>query len=315
MIIGVSSVSFSGAILHRLSESVNSVVVLAPVLPEEHLRTVAGRFFAAGHELRRCGRVHSRPGMGCSWARFECTGELHNLRAAAQTIAATHAIDIAVLAPQQSRFRPQLAAFDMDSTLIEMEGIDELAKLAGVGEQVAGLTAAAMRGEIDFQESFRQRISLLHGLDEKVIANRFTNIPVSAGAVTLITHLKESGCKTAVISGGFSFIGERLKHQLDIDYMLTNKLVFVNGRLSGIDGDIIDGAGKASHLVQLVKQQALSKEDVLAVGDGANDIPMLALAGLSVGMRPKARLRAAADISLDRVGLDGIIPLIKIEDE
>jgi phosphoserine phosphatase len=198
----------------------------------------------------------------------------------------------------------------MDSTLIQMEVIDELARLAGVGEQVSAITASAMRGEIDFQESFRRRVSMLKGLKREVIDNLFPRIPLTSGASRLMSFLKQSGCHSAIVSGGFDFVAAHLQRELRIDEAFTNRLAFTDGKVSGVNGEIVDAARKAEHFQQIATRKQVSLSEALAIGDGANDIPMLALAGLSVGYRPKPVLREKAAVSLCHVGLDGLIPLL-----
>jgi phosphoserine phosphatase len=248
----------------------------------------------------------------CWTAQIEVgIADLSILRAAARKWVDELNIDIAVLPQEAIRsFYPRLAVFDMDSTLIEIEVIDELAKLAGVGPQVSAITAAAMRGEFDFQESCRRRVGLLVGLEKRLVDRFLLDVPITPGAKALFAYLQRVNCRTAVVSGGFDFIANQLQRELGINEVFTNRLTYSRGKVSGVDGEIVDATCKASTFKRLAKQCGVSLDQTLGVGDGANDVPMLALAGLSVGFRPKPVVREKTDVSLMHVGLDGILPLL-----
>jgi phosphoserine phosphatase len=203
----------------------------------------------------------------------------------------------------------------MDSTLIQGEVIDELAKLAGVAEKVVKITEAAMRGELEFEESFRLRVALLKGLPEARVHELIDRIPLSEGAERLIRTLKTLGYKTAILSGGFTFFARYLQERFGIDYVHANELDIRNGVVTGeVSGQIVDGERKAALLEEIARQEGISLEQVVAVGDGANDLPMLNLAGLGIAFRAKPLVRQNAEHSLTQLGLDGLLYLIGVRD-
>ncbi|MAK42800.1 MAG: phosphoserine phosphatase SerB [Spongiibacter sp.] len=231
------------------------------------------------------------------------------------TLASEMDIDIAYQEDSMFRRTRRLVAFDMDSTLIEAEVIDELASAAGVGEKVAEITERAMRGEIDFKESFAARVALLKGLDESVLEGIAESLPITEGAERLVSTLKKLGYKTAILSGGFTYFGHYLQKRLGIDYVYANELAIEEGRVTGeVSGVVVDGQRKAELLREIAQREGIDMEQVIAVGDGANDLPMLSIAGLGIAFRAKPIVRENAKQSISTLGLDSILYLLGISD-
>ena len=227
------------------------------------------------------------------------------------TISAQQGLDISLQEDNMYRRCRRLVCFDMDSTLIGTECIDQLAERAGVGAQVREITASAMRGEIDFSESFRRRVALLKGLDESVMAEIAENLPITEGVGRMMTVLKRTGFKTAILSGGFTYFGNYLKQKFGFDYVYANNLEIVDGRLTGrYLGDIVDGHRKAEMLRLIAQFENIDIEQTIAVGDGANDLPMLTTAGLGIAFHAKPRVKESASQSISTIGLDGILYFI-----
>ena len=205
-----------------------------------------------------------------------------------------------------------LLVMDMDSTLITIECIDEIAGMQGLKPQVSAITEAAMRGEIDFAESLRRRVSLLAGLDESALQRVYDErLKLSPGAETLLATVQAAGIKTLLVSGGFTFFTERLKPRLSLDYTAANTLEIVDDKLTGrVLGDIVDAQAKADWLNRVRSELNLAPAQVIAMGDGANDLKMMAEAGVSIAYRAKPVVRAQASHALNQVGLDGILPLL-----
>lgn len=224
-------------------------------------------------------------------------------------------MDISFQADSIYRRARRLICFDMDSTLIETEVINELAKRAGVGAEVAAITEAAMRGEIDFNESFCRRVAMLKGLDESVLKEVAENLPITEGLDRTMDILKRIGLKTAILSGGFTYFGNYLKQRYGFDYMYANELEIVDGKLTGRHiGDIVDGKRKAELLKLLAQVENVDIEQTIAVGDGANDLPMLNVAGLGIAFHAKPKVKETADQSLSTIGLDGILYFLGLKD-
>ena len=209
----------------------------------------------------------------------------------------------------------RLICFDMDSTLIQTECIDELAERAGVGEQVRAITESAMRGEIDFKESFTQRVALLKGLDVSVMKEIAENMPITEGVERLMFVLKRYGYKIAILSGGFTYFGEHLQKKFGIDYVYANELEVEDGKLTGrYLGDVVDGKRKAELLRLIAQVEKVDIAQTIAVGDGANDLPMLSLAGLGIAFHAKPKVKENARQAINTIGLDGVLYFLGFKD-
>ena len=209
----------------------------------------------------------------------------------------------------------RLICFDMDSTLIETEVIDELAERAGVGDAVREITARAMRGEIDFRESFTERVALLKGLDVSVMEEIARNLPITEGLERMMTILKRVGYKTAILSGGFTYFGNYLRQKYGFDYVYANELEIEQGKLTGrYVGEVVDGRRKAELLRLLCQFEEINIAQSVAVGDGANDLPMLNLAGLGIAFHAKPKVKATARQSISTIGLDSILYFLGLKD-
>ncbi len=230
-------------------------------------------------------------------------------------IASEKGIDISLQEDTMYRRCRRLVCFDMDSTLIRTEVIDELALRAGVGDKVKAITERAMRGEIDFVESFTERVALLKGLDESVMKEIAENLPITEGVDRMMTVLKRTGYKTAILSGGFTYFGNYLKQRYGFDYVYANDLEIVDGKLTGrYLGEVVDGRRKAELLRLIAQVENLNIKQTIAVGDGANDLPMLSTAGLGIAFHAKPKVKAASDQSISTIGLDGILYFLGFKD-
>ncbi|MBW2730753.1 MAG: phosphoserine phosphatase SerB [Deltaproteobacteria bacterium] len=224
-------------------------------------------------------------------------------------------VDIAFQVDNLHRRNRRLVCFDMDSTLIQAEVIDILADAAGAGEEVRKITEAAMAGELDFSESFRRRVALLEGLEESRLQQIAESLPLTDGAERLVTMLKQLGYKTAILSGGFTFFGRYLQRKLGIDFVHANQLEIREGRLTGKHvGAIVDGQKKAELLQFIAQQEGIELEQTIAIGDGANDLPMLKLAGLGIAFHAKPVVQQNAEHALSTLGLDGVLYFLGFRD-
>lgn len=244
-----------------------------------------------------------------------CLIDERSMRAQLLQISTEMGVDISFHVDDIYRRNRRLVVFDMDSTLIQAEVIDELAKEAGVGSEVAAITAAAMRGELDFRQSLTRRVALLAGLPEATLERVADRLCLTEGAELVTSTLKRLGYKIGIISGGFDYFGKRLQVQLGFDYMFANRLEIADGYLTGrVVGEIVDGPRKAALLHQIAALEGLRLEQTIAVGDGANDLPMLSIAGLGIAFHAKPIVRRQASGAISDLGLDGLLYLIGIRE-
>lgn len=300
------------------------ITLLSRKLTAVQLAKVTGLISNQGLNIdvisRLSGRIPLNNGKGHpkSVAEFSVRGtprDLEKMKTAFIEISGETGVDIAFQEDNIFRRNRRLVCFDMDSTLIQAEVIDELARKAGVYEEVSAITEAAMRGEIDFNDSFKKRIALLKGLDESVMKEVADNLPLTEGAERLFHTLKKYGYRTAILSGGFTYFGNFLKAKLNIDYVFANELEVHNGQLTGRHvGEIIDGDKKAELLKLIAFKEDIHLEQVIAVGDGSNDLPMLRLAGLGIAFHAKPKVKASAKHAISTIGLDAILYLLGFRD-
>ena len=230
-------------------------------------------------------------------------------------MAAEMEFDISMQEDNMYRRSRRLICFDMDSTLIETEVIDELAMRAGVGDKVKAITESAMRGEIDFNESFKERVALLKGLDESVMKDIAEHLPITEGVDRMMKVLKRAGYKTAILSGGFTYFGRYLKEKFGFDYVYANELEIENGKLTGnYVGEIVNGRRKAELLKLIAQVENVNIAQTIAVGDGANDLPMLSTAGLGIAFHAKPKVKQNAGQSISTIGIDGVLYFLGFKD-
>ena len=307
---------------HGLQQHHFIITLLGRAIAARELSQVSGILARHGMTIVRIDRLSGElaPGDPDSSAcvEFAVGGNAANeqsMRAEFLSAAQDLSIDIAFQRESIFRRNRRLFAFDMDSTLIQGEVIDELARMAGVGHQVSRITEAAMRGELNFDESFARRVALLKGLPAQRAHTLLDTIPLADGAERLIRTLKLLGYKTAILSGGFTFFARHLQRRLGIDYVHANELEIADGAVTGrVIPPIVNGARKADLLREIAASEGVSLEQCVAVGDGANDIPMLNLAGMGIAYRAKPLVREKAGQAISSLGLDGLLYLIGVRD-
>lgn len=299
------------------------VTVLGKVISAHQLSLVTKELASQGLNIDFIKRLTGRPPLVDnenvrSCIELSVRGDLKNksfLSEQFMNLTVKEGIDISFQKDNIFRRNRRLICFDMDSTLIKTEVIDELADRAGVGEEVRAITESAMRGEIDFTESFARRVALLKGLDVSVMKEIADNLPIMDGAERLMSVLKMCGYKIAILSGGFTYFGQFLKKKFDMDYVYANELEVEDGKLTGrYLGDVVDGKRKAELLKLIAQVEKIQLEQVIAVGDGANDLPMLSIAGLGIAFHAKPKVKEIARQSISTIGLDGILYFLGFRD-
>lgn len=320
----VSSESYSDWVASQ-GRARSIITLLARKITADQLARVTAVVAQHGLNIDGINRLSGRipmgelPALSKACVEFSARGSLRDaasFRRDLMEVAGALEVDLAFQQDNMYRRNRRLVAFDMDSTLIEAEVIDELAKLAGVGEQVSAITERAMRGEIDFSESFRARVALLEGLEESALARVAGQLKITEGAEHLISTLRALGYKTAILSGGFTYFANHLQARLGMDYVYANELDIAEGVVTGkIKGTIVDGARKAELLRQLAADEGIDLQQVIAVGDGANDVPMLSIAGLGIAFRAKPLVQKSVEQSISTLGLDAILYLLGISDK
>ena len=293
------------------------MVLAAETIPRDCFAAIGDLLANQGLTIRAIQRslaVDEDPYEGIHAVALICSGTIQDpesAKTALQTIAQQHSIDLVLQDESTLNHDYRLVCFDMDSTLIKAEVIDELAKVHGVGEQVASITARTMRGELAFSGSFIERVALLNGLQAGVMQGIAESLPIMDGATRLCYRLGERGIKMAILSGGFTFFGQHLQALLGLDYVVANQLEIIDDVCTGKHlGEIVDASAKARHLLRLCEELEMNPQDAVAVGDGANDLEMIGTAGLGFAFHAKPLVRAQAPHTVNNLGLDALLHIL-----
>ncbi len=296
------------------TEDERYVITAIGALGPRHLHAIASTLAAEGANIEKISRLSESDLASVEiHARLPAGGDRETLKRSLLEVAMNASFDVSLQREGIYRRSKRLVVLDMDSTFIRIEVIDELARAAGIGEAVSKITERAMQGEMDYDESLRQRVALLKGLDVSVLDKIAADLPLTDGAETMVRVLKRLGYRIAVISGGFSRAADALKRRLSLDYAFSNVLGVEGGKLTGqVVGPIVNAQRKAELLEMIAQLEGVLLDQVIAVGDGANDILMLERAGLGIAFRAKTKLREAADTAISGAGLDAILYLLGI---
>jgi len=290
------------------------ITAIGASLGAPHLHAIASTLAAEGANIEKISRLSESTLASVEiHAQLPPARDADALKRTLLAVATSAGFDVSLQRESLYRRSKRLVVMDMDSTLIRIEVIDELARAAGVVDRVARITERAMQGEMDYDQSLRERVELLKGLDVKVLDRIAAELPLTEGAETLVRELKRLGYSIAIISGGFSRAADALKRRLDIDYAYSNNLEVSEGKLTGrVVGPIVNAQRKAELLETIAQAEGVLLDQVIAVGDGANDALMLERAGLGIAFHAKPKLRESADTSISASGLDSILYLLGI---
>lgn len=304
-------------ITNKENTSQYMLVLLAPQISFKHLSKIIQLIYLQSFDIKNVKQL-TNTSSKLTRTSFELSLEglpvnFSLLQDALKALAKEVNIDYSLQIGYRNHIKPKLICFDMDSTLIQTEVIDELAIHAGVGDEVKKITESAMRGEINFKASFKKRVALLKGLDEAVMIDILNRLPLTEGLEELMQTLKKEGYKIAILSGGFTYFASYLQHKYTIDYMYANALEIIDGKLTGnYIGEIVDGQFKLNKLIEIAATENIDLQQTIAVGDGANDLPMIQAAGLGIAFHAKPKVQAKAEHIINTVGIDGVLYFLGI---